>query len=459
MRKFLKLLFTFLFSIFFCISYAQPHIKGDVKIDMKSGLISCDFTMSQLPTLEKYSILLNKGMNIKYFKNLEQNLIHYDYGEQTKGDAIEYTFENSGDTILQDFKISYKGAFPVYVDEFNSFDYKGAIAFNDKTLRATEQSTWYPVIYDISNDKLINSYSYDLNVSISNGNTIFINGSAPLKGNSSHFESTKAYPLLLFAGTYDFIGNQGNYVLNTSITKETAEGIFRNIELIKNSLANNLDIEFTDKIYLINHETIKKQRKEDNWGFNTFPSFAFAGLNFNKLVNEDGKFSINNYKFMGHEFGHNYFGNNVMSGKYRWFWLESFAEYLSYNVLEDLCSKELLQKVLLNQIEAIKDDSFIALDQIEKANDITEKYRYRLAPLMLKCFEDEFGRDKTNHTIKSLLEYAKTETLSLEHWKKAAISSGIRKNEFERFEKEFVSNSKFKENIIAKIKENYNEEK
>ncbi|TJY37800.1 hypothetical protein [Pontimicrobium aquaticum] len=71
---------------------------------------------------------------------------------------------------------------------------------------------------------------------------------------------------------------------------------------------------------------------------------------------------------------------------------------------------------------------------------------------MLKCFEDRFGRDKINHIIKSLLELSYDETLTLEYWKQSAIKSGIKKDAFEAFEKEFISNEKFKENIIKEIK-------
>ncbi|MGB5819382.1 MAG: M1 family aminopeptidase [Saonia sp.] len=437
---------------------AQIHIKGNVEIDMTSGLFNCDFNLTNIPELKDYCILLNKGMNIKYFKDSKNELIDYSghYNGKMQGEAIAYTFKNDSAThILPEFNITYKGAFPVYENDFNRFDHKGIIAFNNETVRATEQAKWYPVIYDATNDKLLHSYTYDLTIRIKGGNSIFINGTAPKKEKTSHFISKKAYPLFLFVGNYDFIENKGNYIINTSVSKETSEQVFKNIESIKSNLSKNLDLKFTDHIYLINHKAINKRKKGSSWGFNTYPTFAFTGLNFDKILDDKGNFSNDIYRYFGHEFGHNYFGNNVTSGKLSWFWLESFAEYLSYNVAEDLCGKEFLKQVLTGQLENIKEDSFIPLHKIEHKNEIGEKYRYILAPLMLKCFEDRFGRNKMNLIIKSLLEFAENETLTLQHWKESAMKNGILKVEFEEFEMEFIKSEKFSQNIINHIKKNY----
>ena len=147
-----------------------------------------------------------------------------------KGEAIEYQFENIGNALPPKFKISYKGAFPVYIYKYNAFDFKGVIAINEKTLRASEQTKWYPVIYDIKNDRLINSYMYKLAIKITNGNTVFVNGSPPQKGDTLNFESVRPHPLLIFAGTYDFIESNGDYILNANITEDAAERVFENID-------------------------------------------------------------------------------------------------------------------------------------------------------------------------------------------------------------------------------------
>ncbi|GAA4274537.1 hypothetical protein U6A24_16315 [Aquimarina gracilis] len=434
---------------------AQIHITGNIEINMNSGVFKCNVNLSNMPKLKDYSILLNKGMNIKYFKDYNNDLIKYEghYNGQMKGEAIEYVLKIDSTSTFKEINVSYLGAFPVYTNDYNEFDYKGVIAINNQTVRATEQTKWYPVVYDITNDKLINSYTYDLNISLIDGNTIFLNGSPPKKKSNARFVSKKAYPLFLFAGTYDFIENNGDYILNTDVTQENAKVIFENIEVIKNNYSKNLGIKFTDHIYLINHKAINKRKKGSSWGFNTYPAFAFTGLNFNKLIDENGTFYNHHFRYFGHEFGHNYFGNNVASGKLKWFWVESFAEYLSYNTIEDLIEKNYLKEVLTKQLSYLKsDDIYVPLNEIESTNQIGEKYRYVLAPLMLKCFEDRFGRVKMNLVIRSLLQYAKDETLTIEHFQKSAIKSGIDKEDYKAFEKNFITSKNFKQNIIEEIK-------
>ncbi|MBX0334899.1 hypothetical protein K3G39_16800 [Pontibacter sp. HSC-14F20] len=81
---------------------AQPHLKGHVELEMKTGLMNCRFTLTNVPALEKYSILLNKGMNVKSFKDNEDKLMDYagHFGGKTNGEAIAYAFTNAAnDTV------------------------------------------------------------------------------------------------------------------------------------------------------------------------------------------------------------------------------------------------------------------------------------------------------------------------------------------------------------------------
>ncbi len=447
--------------VFLSYSFAQPHIKGHVEIEMKTGLMSCSFTLTNVPQLQKYNILLNKGMNVKYFKDEKGKLLDYagHYGGKMNGEALAYAFtdaKNDTTALPSAFCVEYTGAFPVYKNnDLNAFDYKGIIAFNGQTVRATEQTKWYPVIYDATNDKLIQDYTYDLTISTKDGTTVFVNGSAPQQKKKARFASVKAYPLLLFAGNYNFINNGGDYILNADISKETAQKIFGNIETIKAIFARNLQLDFTDNIYLINHKPVNKRAKGSSWGFNTYPTFAFTGLNFEDLITKEGKFSDHIYKYYGHEFGHNYFGNNVLSGKLSWFWLESFAEYLSYNITEEIVGEAYLKQTLLKQAKQLEGKEFTPLTEIKQREEIDNTYRYVLAPLLLKTFEDTFGRDKMNGVIRELLAYAKTETLTLEHWQRAALQQGISAEEFSAFEKTFVQSKDFKQHIIDAIVKNH----
>ena len=456
-------LFVFIIFFFWVNSVlSQPIIKGTVEINMQTGLFTCSFQLSNLPPLSSYKILLNKGMNIKYFKDADGTLINYSgyHNGEIKGEAIEYSFVGENDQELNlpsNFEITYKGAYPVYSNDFNPFDYKGVIAFNEKTLRAADQSKWYPVIYDVKNDKLLDNYVYDINfiVKNENENSIFINGSSPQKANKYRFTSTKSYPLLIFVGTYDFVSDNGNYILNTKVDQEIAEKIFKNIETIKAALAQDLNKEFTDNIYLISHTPINKQKKGSSWGFNVYPAFAFTGLDFTKLIGENGKFVPETLRFFSHEFAHNYFSSNMASGDLKWFWLESFPEYLSYKVYEQLVGKNFLEEQLEPRLNYIDDEEFVPLSEVSESSQINDKYRYFLGPLLIQCFEDQFGEKRTNLTLQYLLDFADNEILTIHSWQKAAIISGISEEEFEDFESRFISSENFKQNIIEEIRKNH----
>lgn len=466
MKKTIHLYFLLLATLlmYACALPAQskdPHIKGTIFIDLNTGLFKSELVVSNISSVEEYAILLNKGMNIKYFLDENSQPIRYSgyYNPKVKGEAIEYALlDNEGEALAlpKSFKIEYVGAFPKYTNSFNAFDFKGLIAINDKTIRATEQTKWYPVIYDTKKDKLINKYTYNLKIRVEGANSIFINGSPPLKAKKGVFSSNKAVPLLLFAGDYEFVNEKGNYILNGGISKETATKIFENVNIVQSFLEEKLDQKFTDNVYLINHKAVNKRRKGSSWGFNTYPVFAFTGEGFfETIVDEKGKFNNGRYKYFGHEFAHNYFGNNVQSGKLYWFWLESFPDFLSYMIAEEIGGEEYLKKVLLDEVRQLKDKNFVPLTEVENPDDINGTYRYSLGPLILKCFNDTFGRDKIIAVIKSLLKSSYKETLTLGHFKRAAIASGIGELDYNAFEKKFIQNKDFKKNVVDFILETY----
>lgn len=458
----IKLPLLILFMLFAGVAKSQPKIQGHITIDMSNGLIKSALTLSNLPNIEHYKILLNRGLNIKHFKNDQKQLIYYDgfYDGKIKGEALAYHLLNEQEqpiALPAQFNIEYTGAFPIYSDDFNFLDYKGLIAFNGKTMRASEQSKWYPVIYDEKNDKLIDSYAYDVAIEVTGEkvNSIFLNGSTPKRLHLAKLTSAKPFPLLLFVGDYNFIENNGDYIINTDISAETADKIFKNIEKIKTLLSKQLKTHYQEHIYLINHKAVNKRKKGSTWGFNTFPAFAFAGLDFNNLLTASGDFTADNFSFFGHEFGHNYFGANVMAGTLKWFWLESFAEYLSYQVLEELSSKAYLKQTLIAQLQSLKNKNFIPLAAVTEDKQVDESYRYKLAPLILKCFEDEFRKTSTNLVMQALLETAQSETLSIVAWKKAALKSGITEQQFDGFKQRFLVDPNFKKNVEKHITANY----
>jgi len=148
-----------------------PHLSGKAEIVMATGQITCDFVLSNIPNLGKdYQILLNKGFNIKAIKDSANQTLKYSgfYGGAMRGEGLTYAPLYKDSTLINPVKlhITYTGAFPIYTDTLNFIDFKGLIAFNGKTMRATDQSKWYPIIYDIKNDRQIEQMTFDIQLPV-----------------------------------------------------------------------------------------------------------------------------------------------------------------------------------------------------------------------------------------------------------------------------------------------------
>ncbi len=436
---------------------AQIHLVGKVYVNLESGLFKCKLEVQNLPDVEDYEIVLNKGMNIKYFKGQDGGLIRYKgyYEGKTLGEGICYHFvDRKGKSELPNsFTVEYLGAFPVYDGDYNLFDFKGYIANNGQTLRAAEQTKWYPTLYDRKSDVLHVKCTYDLAIEIVGGNSIYVNGANPRHVSKGRFVSTKPVAPLLFLGDFLIVENKGNYILNDTVSSESAVRIGENLARIKNVLFDIFGQDFSDPVTLISHKAVNKRRPGSSWGFNTYPTFAFTGISFAQMVDTSGNISQNNYRFFGHELSHNYFGFNVNSGILKWFWLESIPEYCSFRVDLKLNGEASHKERLMQRLKNIKSQNFVSLDRIRKSDEIDEKYRYNLGPLLLKCMEIEFGVEAMDEILKKLYEKSLQRQLQLADLKSFAVESGIKKTAYNDFYSKYVSSPNFVKNIKAKINE------
>jgi len=78
-----KLLIVLLFANIQILIAQIPHLRGEVKISILNGSIESDLEYSNLPKLTNYSIWLNSGLNLRYFRDAEDkfnygNIKYYD---------------------------------------------------------------------------------------------------------------------------------------------------------------------------------------------------------------------------------------------------------------------------------------------------------------------------------------------------------------------------------------------
>ncbi|MEO0581440.1 MAG: hypothetical protein AAF135_04365 [Bacteroidota bacterium] len=448
-----------LFSLGITTGFAQPHIQGKVKIDQENGTIRCNFTLEQVPNLADYGVLLHKGMNVKFFRDSEGQLLPYRgyYNGEIVGSASSYVFKGEDKDTLEipsTFSVEYVGAYPIYTDSLNTFDLAEHIAWNKQTLRMSAQSAWYPVIYDRKRGKAIDQYTYDISVELSSTSTIFINGTPPVKARTHQFRSTSAHPLLVFIGAYDFWSNDGNYLLNIALEGDQGQQIGQVMDTVKHVLSNILDQKFDGKVFLINHQPISAD--EGVWAFNSYPTLAFSGIDFGYVVEAYGGLPAPIYKLFGHEFSHNYFGLNVFSGPLAYFWSESISEYLSYRVAEQLFGVEYLGSEIIAVADGLRDaDGFPPLADVKDYSEISDTYKYQLGPLVWRCFEDQFGKEKVDAILKDLMQISYDQTLTLDIWKESALQAGISAQAFDTFYLTYLASPTFKDQVIEDMLKRY----
>ncbi len=437
-------------------TWAQvPHLTGKVEIKMATGQITCDFTLSNIPDLgNEYQILLNKGFNIKAIQDADGRTLRYDgfYNGKMKGEGLTYTpmIKDSVYRNPKQLHISYTGAFPIYNDSFNFIDFKGLIAFNGETLRATDQSKWYPVIYDVKNDRLIEQPTYDITISSGLGSTIFVNGDLPKPGPTARFSSKIPVAPMLFIGKYTVQQTPSALFLNTHMKQKQLEIFEQNIAEMKKYYHRVLGIPYQTKNVFIEHRPIEKFNNGRSWGFVTFPTIAFAGIDMGAMIDEkQNKLKDStDYPFIAHEIAHYYFGNVLQpNSTLMWFFLESTAEYLSVKASEEKFGKSFGHNYFKQATQNLKNYKAIPLANIKDMNQVDGNFRYKYGPLLLRGLEQMIGEKRTFDFLKTCLANNK-ELTNYAYFKKCALQSGLTAEEWTAYEKDYL----LAENVTALIR-------
>ncbi len=454
------MLFRLITSALFLFCVVQlnaqvPHLKGSVVIDMQTGQITSDFTISNIPDLGKnYQILLNKGFNIKHIKNATGQTLKYSgyYNGKMRGEGLTYVPQEKNETLVdpKELSISYTGAFPIYNNEYNFTDFKGLIAFNGTTLRAAEQSKWYPIIYDEKNDQLIEQVTFDISVEAKGVQQIFVNGDIPKPGPSATFSSKTPIAPLLFVGNYSVLQTSNAMFLNTNMNKQQLAVFETEIAEIKAYFNKALSIPYTTKNVFIEHTAIEKFNEGRVWGFASYPTIAIAGGKLGETVDEvNKKFKDStDYPFYAHEIAHYYFGNVLQpNSTLFWFFLESTAEYLSVKASEAKFGKNYGHTYFKNAVSNLKNIKVVPLNKVTETGQIGGTYRYSYGPLILRGLEQLIGEKRALGFLKQCLN-TKGKPTDYAFFKEQALKSGISNKEWDEFEKDFI----ISENVTALIK-------
>ncbi|WP_448699092.1 hypothetical protein ACFGVR_19310 [Mucilaginibacter sp. AW1-3] len=418
--------------------------------------------MSNLPRIKGYSLWLNSGFNIDAIRD-SSDKFGYGYERYYNGEKSYETLQyflpasdNKTRFLPKKFRIKYVGAFPVKADtsKYNDRgDWKGNVAINDKYLRLTEQSAWYPILYDTLKDVQYQKVTYDLKI-ITDSKAIFLNGSPPVQASTANFKSDVPVPLLLLAGDFDFSKNMNTYFVNTFLDKKQQDVLSGWSNKITNFYLEKLKIPYGSAITYVGATAVSRKNA---WLFVTYPTVAF-------IANHDG-YSIKSYfndkqqlkdsslvAFFSHELGHYYFGTYLVpNAELRWMFLEGFTEYISLKARQQILGDKFYSNSLANYVKKLKNFEATPISSIKNENDISDVYRYNYIPLLLTALEKQIGEINMWKWLNIVLN-SKDVNTNYAFFKSSLIQSGITSQQYKTFEDRYIISANAKQNVLDDIK-------
>jgi hypothetical protein len=439
-----------------------PKLTGKIEISIEQGTIEGDLTLSDLPHINDYYIRINSGLNILHIKALkpEEFLIQYSraFNDTTStGESNAYYFEDGsgkGKFLPNSIQFKYVGKFPVVKDTIENYsrkDWKGNIAFNHNSVRADGfQSAWYPILYDITNDKTYEHLTYDVEISCNDCSTLYVNGNQPVKAKKHNFKSELPQEITLFCGNYDFDELDNTYLLNSGMSKKEIENFGKLINDYKAFYAKKLNIPFNQPVSFIQTTPISKK---DSWMFVSYPAIYSIGWS-NGLKNiVDPKYQNFWRPYIAHELGHYYFGTlKVFNSELGDMMSEGFAELLSLQLTKDIMGEELYQQKMDKKIEHLKKFSPKPFGKIKSETEYENRqlYVYDYAPLIFTAIKEEIGEEKMWKWLMTILE---TETTFTNYdFLISTLQTTLNdKKLMELIEKQYLINDNSVKNAIDKI--------
>ncbi len=386
--------------------YAQkkiPVLTGKVKISISEGTFECDLTLSDIPRIKDYFIRLNSGMNILHIRSKKPDDFLINYSKSCKdslstGESNAYYFgENSGKGkfLPESIEFKYVGKYPVVKDTIDNYcrkDWKGNIAFNQYSVRSDGlQSAWYPVLYDVTNDKVYEKVKYDIELICPDCSVLYVNGSAPVKSHSYNFKSDTPQELALFCGNYNFSKYKDTFFLNSGLTEAQIQNFGKLIESYKSFYAQNLKIPFDQSVCFIQTTPVSKN---DAWMFVSYPTIMSIGWHNGLKSIVEPKYQNLFRPFIAHELGHYYFGNyKIFNSPLGDMMKEGFAEYMSMILTRNLIGEDVYEKKLNRKIKILGNFNAKPFSKIKTDSEYNnrELYVYNFAPIIFLAIEKEIG--------------------------------------------------------------------
>lgn len=466
MKKYLALIVTFAFIL---NVYTQvPHLTGEIEISIQSGTFDAELVLSNLPDLDNYSIWINRGLNIEYFRDAGDKFNYYynfEYAPEkthiSSHETLKYYFPSSDHKsryLPNSFMVSYTGKFPVITDTLRAYpwrmDWKGNMAFNGQSFRATEQSGWYPILYDRENDIVINKYTYEITVNCDDCSALYSNGDLPVKGSRATFSSDVAVPLLLFTGNFDFSKYEDIYFVNVNLDPEKKKTLNNYIQNTISFYEKKLQIPYGQPVVCLESTPVSIRNA---WLFVTYPTIAVIGReqhNWQSYFDpETHQFSRNTAKkLIAHELCHYYIGNIFApNSTLTWFFLEGLTDYLAILAIKHLEGESFYSEIISSYAGQVSAFEPVPLNKITRPNEIDELYRYRYTPLLLTAIEKEVGEETMWAWAREVID-SNGQLTDFDFFRLTLLAAGVAEDMFDNIFKNLIDNENALLNVLERIK-------
>jgi hypothetical protein len=416
---------------------------GSVRFELKSGRFEGRACVTNASASYGKAFALNAALNVASVTDGDGKPVEFDgwFNPGVDGEARVYTLNRTPPVLC----VAYVGALPVYPAHDAQEDFKGLIAFNGDSLRATEQSAWLPIPYDTATHSRTGNTAYDLQVTCDGCRFLYMNGGAPVEQTEGRFISAIPRAPLVFGGTGPITRTPSMIVLNEAVPEAQAtalSGLFGNIETF---YARYMGQPIADKPTLLRMvilNQVERDRHGSSWGFASWPTIALSGSvgRIGDLLIAGGEKADSETAYLAHEAGHYYFGTlSYPSGVYYWFLLESAAEFLSLEAeraIRGPAAADLRVRHLIASVEK-GTKPLVALDRVHNQDEIHETYRYSYGPLLLLSLERTVGEAKMRAFMRALMHARVERWEDLQH---VALQAGIDKGAWESWRAQCVAN-------------------
>ncbi len=411
-----------------------PHLDGKLSLDPPAGLMHGSSCLSGFSPRARVRFLLSAPLNIKVVTGDSGRVIPYTEVADARiaGEAREYVVTApQGTQPLSAFCVAYRGAVPVFDSNTALLDWKGRLVATHGTLRASEQTRWYPTVFDSATGQTSEMVTYRLHVSCATCRTIYLNGSPPVSDTSGDFVSETPRALILFAGDVGVRATPAMTYIGGRANDETASTFNAAFDRIAQYYASFLGIPYGDHPVLLSFYSVSRAYPpgQVSWQFVTWPTITFSGgVDFDQLLDRSGgapRLPDWLWKSLSHEMGHYYFGTvHVPHGPLHWPVLESTAEYLSLRSAEHFRGALSMYASVATDLATLESKPYPPLSQTTALTQ-DNGYRYQVVPLYLLELDKLVGEQRMGRLLQALAQAPDSEVADYAQFARVAHAAAI----------------------------------